>query len=134
MTVKAFEEKVIINLCMCKFSVTSPKIKVLSRELEVLFDRTVFHEKNLILQVVKKSLNMVEPDVEIEGRGVILISSEAGETADNEEKTLAHFNLVDGSILVCDDFLQEYKLRVFLYHGYEIRSAQWFCVCIGMHL
>ena len=66
---------------------------------------------------MKASLSMVAPDVEIEGKGVILISSEEGETEANAEKFLGDFDLADGSILACDDFLQEFSLRVILYHA-----------------
>ncbi len=57
------------------------------------------------------------PDVEVEGKGVILISSEEGETEANNDKTLDHFQLADGAILLCDDYLQNYQLRVILYHS-----------------
>ena len=46
------------------------------------------------------------------GKGVILISSEEGETDCNNDKFLKDFGLVDGNVLVCDDFLQNYKLKV----------------------
>ena len=51
------------------------------------------------------------------GKGVILISSEEGETEANNDKFLSDFGLRDGSILTCDDFLQNYQLKVFFYHG-----------------
>jgi ubiquitin-like 1-activating enzyme E1 B len=55
---------------------------------------------------------MVAPDVEVEGKGIILISSEEGETDANNDKFLKDLGLVDGSILTCDDFLQNYTLKV----------------------
>ena len=46
------------------------------------------------------------------GKGLILISSEEGETEENNEKFLSDFGLKEGSILTCDDFLQNYQLKV----------------------
>ena len=46
------------------------------------------------------------------GKGLILISSEEGETEENNDKFLADFGLKEGSILTCDDFLQNYQLKV----------------------
>jgi ubiquitin-like 1-activating enzyme E1 B len=61
---------------------------------------------------VQGNLNMIAPDVEVEGKGIILISSEEGETEANNDKFLKDLGLVDGSILTCDDFLQSYTLKV----------------------
>ncbi len=58
------------------------------------------------------NLNMIAPDVEVEGKGIILISSEEGETEGNNDKFLKDLGIVDGSILTCDDFLQSYTLKV----------------------
>ena len=66
-------------------------------------------------KILKGSLHMVAPDVEVEGKGIILISSEEGETTGNMGKTLDSFNLASGAILTCDDFLQNYSLKVFLF-------------------
>lgn len=38
--------------------------------------------------VLKKALNMHAPDVTLDGQGVVLISSEEGETTSNNAKTL----------------------------------------------
>ena len=59
---------------------------------------------------------MVAPNAEIEGKGVVLISSEEGETECNNENFLKDFGLMDGAILKCDDFLQDYNITVILYH------------------
>lgn len=56
-------------------------------------------------------------DVEIDGRGVILISSEEGETEELAEKSLSEFDIKDGAVLTCDDFNQKYSLRMILYHA-----------------
>ncbi|XP_060520679.1 SUMO-activating enzyme subunit 2 [Cylas formicarius] len=62
--------------------------------------------------VLKKHLNMVAPDVVLDGKGVVVISSEEGETEANDNKTLSEMGILDGSILKCDDFLQNYELTV----------------------
>ena len=68
-------------------------------------------------RILKGSLAMVAPDAEIEGKGIVLISSE--DDGDNDsstkDKLLKDFGLTDGSILSCDDFLQDYNVKVFLY-------------------
>lgn len=66
-------------------------------------------------KILKGALHMVAPDVEIQGKGVILISSEEGETTANADKTLKSFGLTSGTILECDDFLQNYNLKLFLF-------------------
>ena len=68
-------------------------------------------------QVLKGALGMVAPDVEVHGKGQILISSEEGETSGNADKTLASFNVKDGAILECDDFQQDYNLKLFIVHS-----------------
>ena len=66
---------------------------------------------------MKGTLSMVAPDAEIDGKGVVLISSEEGEdTSANNDKTLKEMGLADGSILSCDDFLQDYNVKVIIYH------------------
>jgi ubiquitin-like 1-activating enzyme E1 B len=44
--------------------------------------------KDLQEEVLIKTLNMVEPDVILDGKGTIIISSEEGETAENNPKKL----------------------------------------------
>ena len=69
-------------------------------------------------KVLKQRLGMVAPDVEIEdGKGTIIISSEEGETTENNDKTLAHFGVSNHSRLKCDDFLQEFELVVTVLHS-----------------
>ena len=58
------------------------------------------------------------PDVEIDGKGVILISSEEGDMEGGlGEKCLSEFDIKDGAILTCDDFNQKYCLKMILYHA-----------------
>lgn len=66
--------------------------------------------------VLKKGLNMIEPDVMVDGKGIILISSDEGETEANNHKILADLDVKDGAILKVDDFCQNYSLTVTIIH------------------
>ncbi|XP_076264949.1 ubiquitin-like activating enzyme 2 [Rhynchophorus ferrugineus] len=68
--------------------------------------------KEFETELLKKHLNMVAPDVVLDAKGVMVISSEEGETEANNDKVLSDLGIVDGSILKCDDFLQNYELTV----------------------
>merc|ERR1712156_1168879 len=70
-------------------------------------------------RILKGALNMVAPDAEIDGKGLILISSEEGETEENMDKPLSTFGLGDGGVMGCDDFLQNYTLRAYLWQMTE---------------
>lgn len=59
---------------------------------------------------------MVNPDVMLDGKGVIIISSEEGETECNEGKLLKEMSIVDGCILKVDDFFQNYELTITIFH------------------
>ncbi|EDW76711.2 uncharacterized protein Dwil_GK19989 [Drosophila willistoni] len=72
--------------------------------------------KDLRDEILIKTLNMVDPDVTVDRTGSILLSSEEGETTENEGKLLSEMNVVDGVILECDDFHQNYKLRIIINH------------------
>lgn len=72
--------------------------------------------KELRDDILIKEMNMVNPDVEICGKGTIVISSEEGETEENEDKLLKDLFIVDGCILTVDDFFQDYKLTVTIVH------------------
>ncbi|KAK5642535.1 hypothetical protein RI129_008702 [Pyrocoelia pectoralis] len=72
-------------------------------------DMTVKEFEN---EVLKKTLNMIAPDVILDGKGVFVISSEEGETEANNDKKLSQLGIVDGSILKADDFLQNYNLTI----------------------
>ncbi|KER24554.1 hypothetical protein T265_07822 [Opisthorchis viverrini] len=64
-------------------------------------------------RILIRHLGMLAPDVELEDRGVILISSEEGETdEDTLNKTLSDFHVGHGSRLSCDDFRQEFTLQL----------------------
>lgn len=68
--------------------------------------------KELDEVVLKNRLNMIAPDVIIDGTGTVVISSEEGETEDNNNKFLEEFGIKDGTILKIDDFQQNYSLTV----------------------
>ncbi|XP_057651651.1 SUMO-activating enzyme subunit 2 [Diorhabda carinulata] len=77
--------------------------------------------KEFEMELLKKSLNMVAPDAVLDGKGTVVISSEEGETEVNNDKKLKEIGIVDGSILKCDDFLQNYELTVAVNH-YEAKE------------
>ncbi|XP_063535377.1 SUMO-activating enzyme subunit 2 [Cydia strobilella] len=60
----------------------------------------------------KEGLNMQAPDATVEGKGLVVLSSEPGETDHNNDKTLEEIGLSDGCALLVDDFLQNYEVRV----------------------
>ncbi|XP_031777196.1 SUMO-activating enzyme subunit 2 [Nasonia vitripennis] len=72
--------------------------------------------KQLEDTVLKAGMNMVAPDVMIDGKGIVVISSEEGETEQNDDKVLEEVGIVDGAILSVDDFLQNYSLKVTVVH------------------
>lgn len=55
---------------------------------------------------------MQAPDATVEGKGLVVLSSEPGETDHNNDKTLEEIGLNDGCALMVDDFLQNYEVRV----------------------
>ncbi|CAH8597713.1 unnamed protein product [Heterobilharzia americana] len=66
-------------------------------------------------RILIRYLGMLAPDVELSDRGIILISSEEGETdEDTLNKTLADFKVSQGSCLQCDDFRQDFNLRLII--------------------
>ncbi|CAH8860889.1 unnamed protein product [Trichobilharzia szidati] len=80
--------------------------------------RLVCSPETLTLRILRdhiliRHLGMLAPDVELSDRGVILISSEEGETdEDTLNKTLAEFNITQDTCLQCDDFRQDFTLRL----------------------
>lgn len=88
-------------------------------EVHIKLNMETFTVKSFEERILKGALNMVAPDVEVDGKGIILISSEEGETECNNEKFLSSFGLGDGSVITCDDFLQNYNLRAYLWQMTE---------------
>lgn len=70
----------------------------------------------------KEGLNMQAPDATVEGKGLVVLSSEPGETDHNNDKTLEEIGLNDGCALLVDDFLQNYEVRVRLQQDEEEKS------------
>lgn len=61
-------------------------------------------------------MHMVNPDVMLDGKGIIIISSDDDETECNEAKLLKEMHIVDGCILKVDDFFQNYELTITIIH------------------
>nr|XP_002735932.1 PREDICTED: SUMO-activating enzyme subunit 2-like [Saccoglossus kowalevskii] len=94
-----------------KCYVCSPK-----PEVTVKLNTKTLTVKALEEKVLKVGLGVVAPDVEIDdGKGTILISSEEGETEENNDKFLSDFAIINGSRLKVDDFLQQYELVITSY-------------------
>ncbi|CAH0388643.1 unnamed protein product [Bemisia tabaci] len=106
------------------FESPNPKCYVCSAKREVIVKIDI--ERMTVKQfeeiVLKKALNMHAPDVTLDGQGVVLISSEEGETTSNNAKTLKELGLQDGSVIVADDFLQDYELRISIVHKAYVKD------------
>lgn len=99
-------------------SKANPKCYVCSEQpaVSVFVDTNKMTVKEFETEILKKSLNMVAPDAMLQGQGLVVISSEEGETEHNNNKYLKELGIVDGSILKVDDFLQNYELTVNVNH------------------
>jgi len=85
------------------------------------FTIKMFEEK-----ILKGVLNMVAPDAEVTGKGTILISSDPEERDEAMlEKPLSDF-VSDGAALSCDDFLQNFSLKIYLWHAETIEEGKEF--------
>ncbi|XP_053673165.1 SUMO-activating enzyme subunit 2 [Anopheles nili] len=96
----------------------NPKCYVCAAKPEVVLK---VDTKNLTVrefrdEILIKALNMISPDVILDGTGTIVISSEEGETDCNNEKKLDEMKIVNGCILKADDFLQNYELSITILH------------------
>lgn len=96
----------------------NPKCMVCSPKPEIVLkiDTGKVTVKELRDDVLIKALNMVNPDVMVDGKGIILISSEEGETDCNNDKMLKDLSIVDGCVLKVDDFFQSYELTITIIH------------------
>lgn len=103
----------------------NPKCYVCSPqpEIGVCVDVNNMTVKEFESEILKKSLNMVAPDAMLQGQGLVVISSEEGETEQNNNKKLKELGIVDGSILKADDFLQNYELSITINH-YEPKDKE----------
>lgn len=97
----------------------NPKCYVCSAkpEAKVMMDCSKVTIKTLEEKLLKQQFGVVAPDVEIEdGKGTILISSEEGETEQNNLKVLTDFGIANASRLKVDDFHQNYELVLNIVH------------------
>ena len=96
----------------------NPNCYVCSAEpaIHLRIDTKRMHIKEFRDEVLIRTLNMVNPDVIVDAKGVVVISSEEGETECNEEKLLSEMDIVDGVLLKCDDFFQNYELSIIIVH------------------
>merc|ERR1712058_114110 len=97
-------------------------------EANVKLNMNTFTLKMFEEKILKGSLNMVAPDAEVAGKGTILITSDSEERDEAMlEKPLSDF-VADGAVLSCDDFLQNYNLRVYLWHADTLEDGKEFLV------
>ncbi|XP_021700868.1 SUMO-activating enzyme subunit 2 [Aedes aegypti] len=96
----------------------NPKCYVCAAKPEVTLkvDTKNVTVKELRDDILIKALNMLNPDVILDGKGTIVISSEEGETDCNNDKKLEDLQIVDGCVLKVDDFVQNYELTVTVIH------------------
>ncbi|XP_037085820.1 LOW QUALITY PROTEIN: SUMO-activating enzyme subunit 2-like [Pollicipes pollicipes] len=116
-------------LVPCELVKPNPKCYVCAEkpEVSVRLDVTQMTARALEERVLKAALSMVAPDAELlDGRGTILLSSEAGETDATAGRTLAELGVADGARLRCDDFLQNYELIVNVVHCTDLEEGQEF--------
>lgn len=106
----------------------NPKCIVCSEKPQVVvkIDTNRVTVKQFRDEVLVKALNMIEPDVMTEVKGLVLISSEEGETDCNNDKKLSDLDVVDGCILKVDDFVQQYELTVIIAHKEVERDGDLF--------
>jgi len=93
-------------------------------EVQVKLNLETFTVKAFEERILKGALNMIAPDAEIEGKGIVMISSDPEDGTDaNNDKSLQTLGLVDGSVITCDDFLQNYNLKVYLWHADKMEDG-----------
>lgn len=98
-------------------------------EVQVKLNLETFTVKSFEERILKGALNMIAPDAEIEGKGLVMISSDPEDGTDaNNDKSLSTLGLVDGSVVTCDDFLQNYNLKVYLWHADKFEDGSDFLV------
>ncbi|XP_072024807.1 SUMO-activating enzyme subunit 2-like [Amphiura filiformis] len=118
-------------LVPCRLETPNPECYVCSPKPEVTVHLNTSHVTVKVLEdkILKGELNMIAPDVEIDdGKGTILISSEEGETEENNNKLLSDFSIKSGSRLKADDFLQSYELVINIIHIDKLPEEQEYIV------
>lgn len=96
-------------------------------EVSVKLNTKTLTVKSLEDKILKAGLGMIAPDVELDdGKGSIIISSEEGETEENNDKTLNSFGITGGARLKVDDFLQNYELVINIVHSEKLEEEKEF--------
>lgn len=108
-----------------KLTPANPNCYVCSEQptVTVCLDTNNMTVREFEAEILKKGLNMIAPDAMLQGQSLVVISSEEGETEQNNDKKLKELGIVDGSILKVDDFLQNYELTVNVNH-YEPKTKE----------
>ncbi|NP_001083988.1 ubiquitin like modifier activating enzyme 2 L homeolog [Xenopus laevis] len=112
-------------LVPCSLDPPNPSCYVCAIKPEVTVKLNVHKVTVQMLQdkILKEKFAMVAPDVQIEdGKGTILISSEAGETDANNHRKISEFGIRNSSQLQADDFLQDYTLMMNILHSDEMEK------------
>ncbi|VDK27191.1 unnamed protein product, partial [Anisakis simplex] len=86
------------------------------RELIVKTNTKLTTVRSFEAKFLKGILNMVAPDAIIATNSNIIVSSEEGETDAIADRKLEEVGVVNGCLLSCDDFLQQFKVRVQVSH------------------
>lgn len=76
--------------------------------------------KELKEKVLLEKLTMETPEVILDGKGLIVVSSEEDEAELNDDKLLEELGIVDGCVLKVDDFDQNFEIRIVIIHADEI--------------
>uniref|UniRef100_A0A2S2PG54 SUMO-activating enzyme subunit n=1 Tax=Schizaphis graminum TaxID=13262 RepID=A0A2S2PG54_SCHGA len=93
----------------------NPKCMVCSTDGEIVLSVDIYNftVKQFEELVLKKKLNMVAPDVLVDGR--MIISSDEDDEVDLYGKTLAEVGVGDGSRFSVDDYFQNYSIKIKLF-------------------
>lgn len=94
----------------------NPKCMVCSTEGEIVLsiDINKITVKQFDELILKKKLNMVAPDVLVDGR--MIISSDEDDELDLYGKTLAEVGVCHGSRFNVEDYFQNYSIKIMLQH------------------
>ena len=103
-----------MSICRCRpYSINGLFIKISSKTIAIV--PLVYLDTLFFWFFLKFTIKVVN-DFHFSTLGTIIISSEDPMDATFAEKTLKDLGVADGSILSCDDFLQDYDVKVIVYH------------------
>lgn len=71
-------------------------------------------------EVLLEKLTMETPEIILDGKGIIVVSSEEDEATLNDDKILEELGIVDGCVLKVDDFDQNFEIRIIVIQGDKI--------------